>query len=195
MEVRGYPRWQRIYAACIFAAGAIFFLWLYWNNRASAGSGIGLAIAAVCFWQAVYWVRLPKVLAVLQPDGMDYINQDLAMLFWYRWFHIDWNRITDIQTHEQSDRSGPFLVTVLRAGVADRPGKIRSFRITSRNMDYYRFLEYLKAVTEPAKLKQGGLPLEPAQLRQTLRRDQWRKLAGLYLTVLALIIVAYFIRR
>jgi len=67
MAIREHSTWQRVYAACVFAAATIFFLWLCWNNRASEGSGIGLAVAAVCLWQAVCWVRLPKVLAVLQP--------------------------------------------------------------------------------------------------------------------------------
>ena len=104
MQIQGYPKWQRVYAVCVFVVVGVFFVWLYWNNRSSEGSWIGLIMIVLCFWQAIYWVCLPKVLGVLKTDGMDYINEDLGFLFYYPWFHIDWNQVTNIQTSEQSDK-------------------------------------------------------------------------------------------
>jgi hypothetical protein len=195
LEIRGYPKWQRIYAACVFGTAGIFFLWLYWNNRSSEGSWFGLLMIALCFWVATYWIRLPKVLGVLKPEGMDYIDQDLALLFYYPWLHIDWDQITGIRTFEQSGKGGPVMVTILHAGDAKDPEKTHSFRISSANMDYYRFLAYLRAVADPATLEKNSLPLDPAELRQKLGRDRWKKLGILILTGVILLIGTYFIRR
>jgi hypothetical protein len=195
LQIRGYPKWQRIYAACVFGAAGIFFLWLYWENRSSEGSWFGLLVIALCFWLAAYWIRLPKVLGVLTPEGMDYIDQDLALLFYYPWIHFDWDRITGIQTFEQSGKGGPVMVTVLHAGDAESPGKTHSFRISSANMDYYHFMAYLRTVADPATVENNSLPLDPALLRQKLRHDQWQKLGVLFVTALVLVVGTYFIRR
>ena len=49
MEIQGYPKWQRVYAVCVFGVVGIFFAWLYWNNRSSEGSWFGLIMIALCF--------------------------------------------------------------------------------------------------------------------------------------------------
>jgi hypothetical protein len=196
MEIQGYPKWQRVYAVCVFGVVGIFFAWLYWNNRSSEGSWFGLIMIALCFWQASYWVCLPKVLGVLTPEGMDYINEDLGFLFYYPWFHIDWDQVTDIHTFEETDKNPPVMVTVLRATDKKNSGKVHAFRIYSTNMDYYRVLAYIKAVVNPAAFKKtDSLPLEPALLRKKLQGDMRHKLASLLITSLILLIFAYFTRR
>jgi hypothetical protein len=193
MKIRGYPKWQRIYAACVFGAGGIFFIWLYWTNPTSKNNWIAIVMIAACFWLTAYCIRLPRVLGVLTPEGMDYINEDLGLLFYYPWFHIDWSQVTDIQNFEQSGKGGPCMVTILRARDTKRPGKMHSFRINSTNMDYYRFLAYVKAVVDPAVVERNSLPLDPALLRKKLLGDQKHKLAALFLTILILILFAYLI--
>ena len=179
-----------------FRCSGIFFVWLYWNYRSSEGSWFGLIMVALCFWQASYWVCLPKVLGVLTPEGMDYINEDLGFLFYYPWFHIDWNRVTDIHTFEKTGKGPAIMVTVLRATDKKDPRKVHTFRIYSTNMDYYRVLAYIKAVVNPAAyMKKDSLPLEPALLHQKLLGDMRHKLASLILTILILFIFAYFTRR
>ena len=193
MKIRGYPKWQRIYAACVFGAGGIFFIWLLWTNPTSKNDWIGIVMVTACFWLTAYWIRLPRILGVLTPEGMDYINEDLGLLFYYPWFHIDWNQVTNIQTSEQTGKGGPFMVTILRARDTKRPGKMHSFRINSTNMDYYRFLAYVKAVVDPAVVERNSLPLDPALLRKKLLGDQKHKLAALFLTILIFILFAYLI--
>jgi len=196
MEIHGYPKWQRVYAVCVFVVVGVFFVWLYWTNRSSDGSWIGLIMITACFWQAAYWVCLPRVLGVLTPEGMDYINEDLGFLFYYPWFHIDWNSITDIQTFEQTGKGAPVMETILRANDAKKPGKVHTFRIYSTNMDYYRVLDYIKAVVDPAVyIKRDGLPLNPALLRKKLQGDMRHKLASLMLVILILLIFSYLFRR
>jgi hypothetical protein len=196
LEIQGYPKWQRVYAVCVFVVVGVFFIWLYWNNRSSEGSWIGLIMITLCFWQAFYWVCLPKVLGVLMPEGMDYINEDLGFLFYYPWFHIDWNLVTDIHTFEETGKGPPVLVTVLRARDKMDSEKIHSFRIYSTNMDYYRVLAYIKTVVDPAAfMKRDSLPLDPALLRAKLQGDMRHKLASLFLAILILLIFAYLFRR
>jgi len=196
MEIRGYPKWQSVYAVCLFAVAGLFFIWLYWTNRSSEGSWVGLVMIAVSFWVAAYWACLPKILGVLTPEGMDYINEDIAFLFYYPWFHIDWDKVTDIQTFEEKGKGAPVMVTVLRATDTKDTGGVHSFRITSANMDYYRSLAYIKDIADPAvSMKRESLPLEPALLRTKLQSDMMRKLAGLFITILLLLIFLYLFRR
>ena len=195
MEIHGYPKWQRVYAVCVFVVVGVFFVWLYWNNRSSEGSWIGLIMITLSFWQAFYWVCLPKIIGLLTTDGMDYINEDLGFLFYYPWFHIDWNRVTDIHTFEETGKGPPVMVTVLRAMDAKDSGKVHSFRIYSTNIDYYRVLAYIKTVVDPAVfIKSDSLPLDPALLRTKLQGDMKHKLASLFLAILILLIFAYFTR-
>jgi hypothetical protein len=198
MEIHGYPKWQRIYTACIFVVVGLFFLWLYWTNPSSKGSWFGLILTALNFWLAIYWICLPKVLGVLTPVGMDYINQELGFFFCYRWFHIDWHKVTLIRTVEKTGKGGPFLETILRAVDTEDPGKTHSFRINSSNMDYYRFLAYTKAVVDPAALTRDSLPLDPTLLSRKVRGDLRNQVVVLFITVLVLAAVlffAYFIRK
>jgi hypothetical protein len=192
--IRGYPTGQRIYAACAFGAFGMFFTWLYWTNRAGKDSWFGLIMIVVSFWLAAYWVFLPTVLGVLTPRGLDYRNEDLGLLFWYPWYHIDWDGVMEIRNYEMTGKGSPAMVTVLRATDANRPGKVRTYRISSGNTDYYRFLAYLREVVDPAKLAQGSLPLDPVLLRRQLQADQLRKLGGLGIAVAALVILAYLLR-
>jgi len=192
--IRGYATGQRIYAAVVFAAAGGFFTWLYETNRTGKGSWFGLVMIAGCFWVSAYWIFLPKVLGVLTPRGLDYRNEDLGLLFWYPWFHLDWERVTEIQNYEITDKGGPALMTIVRATDADQPGKVHTYRISSANMDYYRFLDYLKTAVDPAALAQGSLPLDPMQLRRQLHGDQLRKLGGLGLAIIALLILTYLLR-
>jgi hypothetical protein len=193
IKIRGYPKWQRIYAACVFGAAGIFFIWLYCTNPTSKNNWIAIVMVVLCFWLTAYWIRLPRILGVLTPEGMDYINEDLGLLFYYPWFHIDWNQVTGIQTFEQSGNGGPVMVTILHARDTKRPGKTRSFRINSNNMDYYRFLAYVKAVVDPSVVERNSLPLDPTLLRKKLLGDQRHKLTMLFLIILVLIILAYLI--
>jgi hypothetical protein len=193
LKIKGYPTGQRIFAACVFGAGGIFFIWLLWTNPTAKNDWIGIVMVVACFWLAAYWIRLPRILGVLTPEGMDYINEDLALLFYYPWFHIDWNQVTDIQTSEQSGKGGPAMVTILRARDTKRPGKIHSFRITSTNRDYYRFIAYVKTVVDPAVVERNSLPLNPALLRKKLFSDQKHKLGALFLSALIFILLAYLI--
>ena len=149
MEIRGYPRGQCIFAAGIFGAAGAFFLLLYATQRAASESWIALVIAAVCFWLCAYWYLLPKVLAVLQPDGMDFLNENLALFFKYRWTHIRWDQITSVDTWVDYPKGGPINVTFVGAEDPSRRGTKVSFRINSGHRDYYRFLQYLKDSTGP----------------------------------------------
>jgi hypothetical protein len=196
MKIRGYPKWQRIYAACVFGIAGVFFVWLYSNNRKVDGSWIGLVLFAGCFWVALYWVCLPRILGELTPEGIDYLNEDLGFLFHYPWFHMDWDRVTEIRTFEKEGGSAPVMVTVLRATDAQDSQRTRTFRIDSNNMDYYRALDYIRTVADPAAFsREDSLPLDPALLRAKLRGDMRHKLASLVVTILILLGFLFFTRR
>jgi hypothetical protein len=196
MKIRGYPKWQRIYAACVFGLAGIFFAWLYSSYRKAEGSWIGLILMAACFWVALYWVCLPRILGELTPEGINYLNEDLGFLFYYPWFHIDWNRVTEIRTFEKEGGSAAVMVTVVRATDAKDTQKMHTFRIDSNNMDYDRVLEYIKTVADPATFEgKDSLPLDPALLRSKLQGDMRHRFASLIVTILILLGFLYFTRR
>jgi hypothetical protein len=196
MKIRGYPKWQRVYAAGLFGLAGIFFTWLYFNNRTAQDSWVGLVMIAACLWLALYWVCLPRVLGELTPEGIDYLNEDLGFLFYYPWFHVDWNRVTDVHTFEREGGSAPVMVTVVRATDAKDPHKMHTFRIDSTKMDYYRVLDYIRAAANPAAFKgKDGLPLDPALLRSKLQGDMRHRFASLVVTIIILLGLLYFTRR
>jgi len=152
-------------------------------------------MGGVCFWLAAYWFFLPRVLVVLRPEGMDYHNEDLALLFIYPWFHIAWDQIYEIQTHEETGKSGPVMVTTVRARDPHTPDRTRAFRINSTNMNYKFFLEYLKDSTNPDQASRNSIPLEPDQIQSRLRLDRIFQLGAMILSALAFLLFVLFIRK
>jgi hypothetical protein len=195
IEIKWYPAGQRIFLAVLFLAGGLFFIWIFWIQKVSPFSlSILWALFAVIFsWAGAYWLFFPRVLAVLGPQGMDYINQDLAFFLIFKRCTIVWDRVTDIRTYEESGNGGPVLITRVQATDEQNPRKVLRFQITSRQVGYYRFLEFLKRVVDPATVQKNGLGMDADKLRGKLRRDRiygWIKLALTF--VLAVLFLAYF---
>jgi hypothetical protein len=194
MQIRGYPRGQCIFAASIFGAAGAFFLFLYATQRAASESWIALVIAAVCFWLCAYWYLRPEILAVLRPDGMDFLNENRALFFQYRWTHIRWDQITSIDTWVAYPKGRPINVTSVGAEDPSRRGAKVSFRINSGHRDYYRFLQYLKDSIGPNFALPGtttdrSLP----QRRRRVHRN--RLLAVLLISIFLLALAVYILRR
>jgi hypothetical protein len=195
LEIRGYPKGQRIYAVAVFSAAGLFFLWLVWSNPTAQNNWIGFVMAGACFWLAAYWLFLPKVLAIVTTRGVDWLDEDLALLFLHRHQHLDWNKVKDVKTRESSGKGGPFWVTEVVAADSADPQKTRRYRITSQNMEYYRFVDYAKHAVAGQMTDPQGLAMDPVRMKKILFADQILKLAGLFLTSLALLAFLYFFRR
>jgi hypothetical protein len=200
IEIKGYPAGQRIFLAVLFLAGGLFFLWIFWIQRAFPfGLSMLWALFAVIFsWAGAYWLFSPRVLAVLGSQGMDYIDQDLAFFFVFKRCTIVWDRVRDIQTYEESGKGGPIMITRVQAGDAQNPRKILRFQITSQQVGYYRFLEFLKRMVDPARVEKNSLGVDADKLRGKLRGDRvygWIKLALTFVLAVLFLIYFYFLRK
>ena len=169
LVIESMALFERTYGVTILSAIAVLFVALAVFNP-TRGHEIGFVVAGLNAWWALYFWLLPRVSAVVGPDGFEFLDMRLACLFRYPRYRVAWRDVLDIESHTIFSRYGNYVVTRVKSRVSEVPEIVRSFTITSRRPGYYEFLRRLQEHIEPADVTVRGLGIEPIAIRAAARR-------------------------
>jgi hypothetical protein len=184
----------RVASVLACAVTAAFFAWLAWTQP-SRGHEFGYALAALCAWLTLYWVRVPANRVSVRDDGFEWTDTRFAALLSFPRRTARWADVTAVDTREVASRYGTFVRSRLTLRTED--GATRRVDVSSRDEGYGRFLDLLAARTAGRPLETRGMGVEAATVRQALhgiRSGQLRTVVGFVLLAGALVLIAFLTR-
>jgi hypothetical protein len=198
VEVTGLSPTMRIFTVAVWLASGALFYWLAFAHP-TQGHWFGYGMAGVALWSALYWMRMPTVLARADDTGITYADLRYGLVLMFGEAHAAWSDVLAVDTREIASRYGTYLRT--RVTVRDEGGTgTRHFTLTSKAGGYVRFLDALRAHTAAAgvTVEEKGLGDDPERARTELRKisaGRIRALKVILLIGVLLMLYMFYFRR
>lgn len=197
LEIPSLTPFDRISGTLVVGLAGGLFAFLAFAQQ-SRGHEIGYLMSGVFVWWALYIASLPRVKVALDPVGIEFADMSWAIFFRYPRYRVAWHDVVDVGSRTVASRYGSYIETRVKVKISEVPLETRRFAVTSKDPGYYAFLKQLKNHVDPSAIPVGGMGIEPTEIRaaagQIFQSKLWL-LAGLFISALVLVVIAYFTRR